>query len=167
MIHRPGAGFWYQFWRAIDSDSVRVFIPFYYLFLLIASLYLGLFAYPIDLIVRPMGQLVYNAWVWLQLPATTMALGGLWLRHGGSAVADISNRLLFRDWMGLWMQLGGHACMCLVLTTFVLTAIVGAVWGQPIYGPIGYIAFVIGTFVLSLQCARKLRRGFQIERDGR
>lgn len=154
---------WARFWDLLDSDSVRPFIPAYYFPLFLWGIYGTFVAHPIALIVDQMGPLVYNVWLWLQIPATVVAMAGLALRHGGSSLAEMSNPLLFRDWLGLWMQFGGHACMHLVLLTFVITGVAGAYWGQPVFSVFAISSYVVGTAVLALQCARKLWRGFQLQ----
>lgn len=155
--------FWTQFWALIDSDSVRNFIYFYYLPFLLWGWYGSFIAFPIALIVDVMGQFAYNLWVWTPIPATICCLVGLWLRHGGSAMEDIDHALLRRDYLGLWMQFGGHACMFFVLLVFEITGSIGAYWGQPVISLFLISSYTLGVCVLALQCLRKLWRGRQYE----
>jgi hypothetical protein len=141
------------------SDSVRNFIWFYYACFIAGSIHLAFFTYPIRVIIGPMGQGLYNAWVWMPLIAAPAALGGLWLRHGGSPAMEINSQLLRRDFLGLWMQVGGHALMAIVLAVFIVTAWVGREPGQPIPSAFWLLAYLIGVAVLCFQCCYKLWRG--------
>lgn len=143
----------------IDSDSVRPFIWLYYLPFLGWGLYGTFIAEPIALIINEMGALAYNLWVWAPIPATTVALFGLYLRHGGSAAEEINHALLRRDYLGLWMQFGGHACMGIVLMIYEVTGIAGAYWGQPVISIFLISSYLIGVMLLAAQCLRKIWRG--------
>lgn len=157
-------GAWAKFWHLVDGDSVRPFIPLYYTPFLLWGVYGTFFASPITLIVDQMSQAAYDAWVWMPIPATTAALAGLAMRHGGAALNAMSTPLLFRDWMGLYLQLAGHACMFLVLLTFEITSISGAYWGQPVISVFLISSYTIGVLLLAMQCARKIQRGLQLGR---
>lgn len=145
--------------RFLVSDSVRNFVWLYYIFFLMWGIYGSFFAHPIGLIVEPMGQLAYNLWVWAPIPATLVSLGGLALRHGGSPADEIRGPLLRADFLGLWMQVGGHTCMFIVLLVFEVTGIIGAYWGQPVISIFLLGAYTIGVAVLAFQCMYKLYRG--------
>lgn len=141
------------------SDSVRSFIWLYY-FWFFASATDGTFrADPINLIVDPMGQGVYDAWVWSPLFATPLALGGLALRHGGSPADQIHGPLLRRDFLGLYMQVGGHAWMAVVLAVYAGTGFYGVEPHQPIPSVWWSCAFFMGASFLSVQCLYKVRLG--------
>jgi hypothetical protein len=141
------------------TDSVRNFIWLYYLPFFLWGIYGSGFAYPIELIVNPMGHVVYDLWVWTPIPATVVALGGLVLRHGGSPADEITGPLLRADFLGLCMQLGGHVCMFIVLAVYEVTGIVGAYWGQPVISVFLISSYCVGVGVLAFQCGYKLRRG--------
>jgi hypothetical protein len=111
-----------------------------------------------------MGQTTYNAWVWMPIPATLSAMAGLALRHGGSALDEMSTPLLFRDWMGLFMQCAGHAAMFPVLLVFEITGVAGSYWGQPVISVFLISSYTIGVALLALQCGRKIWRGRQLGR---
>lgn len=143
----------------LASDSVRNLIWVYYFWFLAWSVYGTFYAYPIRLIVEPMGQLVYNIWVWTPLVATPVALGGLAIRHGGSPAAEIRGPLLRADFLGLWMQVGGHACMAVVIGVFIGTGIMGAEPHQPIPSVFWMAAYFMGCCFLAAQCVYKLRLG--------
>lgn len=143
----------------LASDSVRQFIWLYYVCFLAWSIYGSFFAYPIVLIVDQMGQEVYDVWVWTPLVAAPVALAGLALRHGGSPADDIKGPLLRADFLGLWMQVGGHGCMFMVLAVYIGTAFYGAERGQPIISAICFLAYLIGVGFLTAQCIYKIRLG--------
>lgn len=145
----------------LASDSVRNFIWLYYACFIAWGVYGSFFAYPIDLIVKPMGQLVYNVWVWMPLIAAPVALIGLALRHGGSPADEIKGALLRRDFLGLWMQTGGHACMAVVLAVYIGTAFYYAEPGQPIISAILLVAYLVGVSFLAAQCVYKVYLGRQ------
>jgi hypothetical protein len=143
----------------LRSDSVRNFIWLYYFWFIAGSVDLTFYSYPIKLIADPMGQLVYNAWAWMPLVAAPFALIGLVLRHGGSPAEAIHGRLLRQDFTGLWMQVGGHAAMSLVLAVFIVTAWIGRAPHQPIPSAYWLMAYWMGVTFLCVQCFYKVGLG--------
>lgn len=141
------------------SDSVRNFIWIFYLPMFAWGWYGSVFAYPINLIYDTMGQAIYDVWVWTPIPATGCALVGLVLRHGGSPADQIQGRLLRQDFLGLWMQFGGHACMFVIFSVYEVTGVLGAYWGQPIISVFGFSSYTLGVFILAVQCLYKIRLG--------
>jgi hypothetical protein len=143
----------------LASDSVRNFIWIFYIGFLAWGLWGTFWAYPIDLIVKPMGQLVYNAWVWMPLLAMPTALGGLVLRHGGSPADEINGNLLRRDFLGLWMQVGGHVCMVVTLSVYIAAAIYGSEHRQPLISVFVFVPYLLSVVILAAQCVYKIRLG--------
>jgi hypothetical protein len=95
---------------------------------------------------------------------------GLRMRHGGSTVADMSNQLLFRDWMGLIFQATGHA-VCFVLMVMFQVAAWLAVKnydgpntyaGLTIFCASMLLAWTGGTAILCAQCIRKIQKGLTL-----
>lgn len=161
-----------RFWALLDNDSVRPFISLYYIPWLIWSMFATVVLPPVTVLEAAMGHSVYDAWVWLTIPGTLFPMVGLGLRHGGSSVAHISTPLLFQDWMGLWMQATGHACMCILLLLFEISAVQGAIdymaqqgvyAGMTIFVASILSSYVLGTFLLSMQCLRKIWKGEQLK----
>lgn len=148
---------WFK--EILRSDSVRSFVWLYYFWFIVASIHLSFFSYPVSLIIEPMGQMVYDAWAWMPLLAAPVALGGLALRHGGSPADEIRGQLLRRDFLGLWMQVGGHACMTVVLAVFIGTGWYGAEPGQPTPSVYWLCAYLMGVAFLTAQCAYKIMLG--------
>ena len=161
MWHR----IWLQFWNLVDSDSVRPFIWLYYIPLMLWGVYATFVADPIPMLLSAMGPMLYEVWSITPILGTGAAMLGLWLRHGGSSFIDIHPPLLRRDWLGLWLQLGGHLSMCMVLLALEVSFISEAYWGQPIISAFALSSYCIGTFLLSLQCGRKLWRGELLTRQ--
>jgi hypothetical protein len=153
-----------RFWELLDSESVRLFVWPYYLALLAWGLYAAFFAQPISLIEPTMGHLFYRIWCWVQIPGTLFVLVGLVLRHGGKPIAQMGPVLLFRDYLGLWMQMGGHACMGLVLLAFEVAAVKGAYWGQATFSVFAIAPYVLGCVFLTIQTGRKLWLGEKLHR---
>ena len=171
-------GFWATFWRLIDEDSVRPFVIVYYVPLLAFGVVAIVIAVVLSVASIPSAILAV-LWVWAQVPATLSAMVGLYLRHGGTPVAEMSALLLFRDWIGLGMQLGGHACMVVVLLAFELVAgsivalgpagiaagVLGVlIWWIILFAMAAISSYVIGCTLLSLQVIRKIWRGIQLRR---
>lgn len=148
---------WFK--ELLRSDSVRTFVWGYYFWFIAGSIHLTFFSYPIKLISEPMGLWVYDAWAWMPLLAAPVALGGLALRHGGSPADNIRGPLLRKDFLGLWMQVGGHACMTVVLAVFIGTAIYGAEPGQPTPSAYWLAAYLMGVGFLTAQCVYKIVLG--------
>lgn len=143
----------------LASDSVRNFIWIFYIGFFAWGLWGTFWAYPIDLVVDPMGINVYDAWVWMPLGAMPTALLGLIMRHGGGPAANIHEPLLRRDFMGLWMQVGGHGCMAVVLAVYVGTGIYGADPHQPIISVFVFIPYLVSVLLLMAQCLYKIGLG--------
>jgi hypothetical protein len=165
---------WAEFWNLVDGDSVRPFIMLYYVPLLAFGV-LAVVLLPADF-----ANVLAFLWIWVQIPATSSAMVGLWLRRGGTPVVDMSNLMLFRDWCGLVMQLGGHACMSVVLLAFELVAwdvarqvaatpgaLAVLLWWLIVFAMFAISSYVIGCTLLSLQVARKIWRGIQLRRETR
>lgn len=147
------------FRNVLRSDSVRNFIWLYYFWFIAGAIHLTFFTYPIKVIVGPMGMLVYDAWAWMPLIAAPVALIGLWLRHGGSPSDAIKGRLLRQDFLGLWMQVGGHVCMAVVLAVFIVTAWIGREPFQPVPSSFWLMAYFMGVCFLAAQCVDKVGLG--------
>lgn len=140
----------------LASDSVRNFIWLYYFWFFVGSAHGTFWAYPIPLIVNPMGIWLYDAWVWMPLLAAPVALSGLALRHGGAPASEIRGALLRRDYLGLWMQVGGHGSMSIVLAVYIGTGIYGAEPHQPIPSVFYLCAYFMGVTFLFAQCLYKI-----------
>lgn len=154
----------HRFWELLDSETVRLFVWPYYLALLAWGIYATIFAQPISVIEPVMGHAFYNLWVWLQIPGTLFVLVGLVMRHGGKPLHEMGPVLLFSDYLGLWMQTGGHACMGLLLLAYEVAIVRGGFWGQPLFSFFAIAPFVLGCMFLALQTGRKLRHGALLAR---
>jgi hypothetical protein len=141
-----------SFFEQLDSESVRLFVWPYYIALLAWAIYATLAAQPITS--------VEIAEVWMTIPGTLFVMIGLVLHHGGKPIHEMSGPQLFKDYLGLWMQVGGHVCMFFVLLAFDITAI--GIWSQATF--VGHATvFILGPYVLgcvylALQTIRKLWR---------
>jgi hypothetical protein len=158
----------------LDNDSVRQWVPPYCAAWLTWAL-LATFWLPAVPTIEPiMGHLAYVLWVWLAIPGNLFPTIGLWMRHGGSAVGDMSNRLLFRDWMGLILQATGHAACHVLLVMFQISAWVAvanytgpsAYAGMTLFCAIMLTPWTFGVLLLCAQCVRKIQRGLKFEQQG-
>lgn len=145
----------------LASDSVRNFIWIFYIGFLAWGFWGTFWAYPIDLIIDPMGIKVYDAWVWMPLLAIPTALLGLVLRHGGSPADEIDGNLLRRDFLGLWMQVGGHLCQAVTLAVYIGAGIYGAQHRQPIVSVFVFVPYLVSVLILAAQCVYKIHLGRQ------
>ena len=153
-----------QFWTLLDSENVRLFVWPYYLFLLAWGIYAAVWADVIGIVEPEMGHVAYVSWVWAHIVGTLSVMAGLLLREGGKTLAEMNTVALFRDWMGLWLQLGGHFCMCMVLVLYEVSGIRGSYFGQAIYSQFLVPPFIIGCTFLCLQTGRKLYRAEMLNR---
>lgn len=153
-----------RFWVLLDSETVRLFVWPFYLALQAWAIYGIFFAAPIEFVQAVMGAFAYDLWLWMCLAGTSSVLTGLALRRGGTPVAQMSWPMLYRDYLGLWMQLGGHLCMFLVLAVYEVSAIRGAHWGQAAFSIFALAPYVLGCLFLALQTARKLWHGERLHR---
>lgn len=164
---------WWQ--RKLLSDSVREFVPHYNAAWLTWAVLATALLPAVPTVSEAMGIGAYWWWTWLAIPANLLPIVGLKMRHGGSAIQDMSKRLLMRDWFGLVFQAAGHALGCFLLLMFEISAVI-TVWtytGPHVYaGLTVFAAFMLwpwaeGTFLLSAQCIQKVNRGRQIEAQQR
>lgn len=149
----------------IDGDSVRPFIWLFYIPLMAWGFYATLVAADLQMLGSTLGPVIYSIWEFAPIPGTLSVMIGLVLRHGGSALTEISRPLLYRDWLGLWMQFGGHSSMCLVLVAYEVSTISEASWGQPVISTFALSSYALGTALLALQCLRKIIRAEQLSRS--
>lgn len=131
----------------------------YYTPFLLWGLYGTFAAEPIQLIVDQIGIQAYDLWVWAVIPGALAAMTGLVLRHGGSPAEAITGPLLRLDYLGLRMQVGGHAFMAIVLFIYEITGIRGAYWGQPVISLFLISSYCMGVPFLAAQCLWKLHLG--------
>lgn len=155
----------------LDSDTVRDWVgPYCSAWLIWAVLATFVFP-PVPTIEPIMGHVAYLLWVGVAIPANLMPIIGLKMRHGGSSIQNMSNRLLFRDWMGLILQATGHAVAHVLLVMFQISAWIAAYTYQ---GPSAYagmtifcasmlIPWTFGVVFLCAQCLRKIQIGQQLD----
>lgn len=156
-----------RFWALLDSETVRLFVWPYYISLLAWALYGTFFSAPVQIVDPVMGHLFYNLWLWVQIPGTLFVMVGLAIRHGGKSIAEMTTPMLLSDYIGLWMQLGGHLCMFFVLLAFEVAGITGAYWGQAVFSLYAIAPYTLGCLMLTLQTARKLWHGERLHRATR
>lgn len=163
---------WRGFLDLVYGDSVRPFVWLYYVPLMI----FGVAAIVITVVLTYVGipsAALTVLWIWVQVPATCAAMIGLWLRHGGTPIDEMNGPPSFRDWIGLLLQFGGHACMAVVLVGFELVAgrvvalgpfgvatdVLGVlIWWIVLFAMAAISSYVIGCSLLSLQVALKIGR---------
>lgn len=174
MLLLPPRPLFRRFWEFVEDDSVRNFIPLYYLPWLLWAIFATFLFPPVSILQDAMGHNAYIAWVWMTIPGAVGPLVGLMMRHGGSDIANMSTPLLLRDWMGLVLQGTGHAMMCVLLILFEISAVEGAInymqteglyAGMTILVAFLLSSYMFGTFVLSLQAVRKIQKGKQLKRN--
>lgn len=153
-----------MFWELLDSETVRLFVWPFYMGLLSWGIYATFWAQPIAFVEDVMGHAFYNLWVWTCIAGTLSVMLGLALRHGGKSVLQMTAPMLMSDYIGLWMQLGGHTCMGFVLLAFETSAVKGAYFGQSVFSVFVIAPYVLGCFFLALQTARKLWHGERLHR---
>src|SRR2546425_1174632 len=76
-------------------------------------------------------------------PGTLFVLIGWMLRPDRKTASRMGPVMRLSRYRGMWMQVGGHACMGLVLLAFEVAAIKGPYWGQATFS-----VFVIAPYVL-------------------
>jgi hypothetical protein len=150
--------------RMLDSESVRLFVWPFYLALLAWGIYSTIWAWPSSVIEPVMGHEVYVLWSWMFIPGTLFVLVGLALRHGGKPLDEMGPVLLFGDYLGLFMQRGGHVCMGLLLFMYEFSIVKGGFWGQPLFSFFAISPYVLGCYFLAHQAHRKIRSGEVLHR---
>lgn len=159
--------------ETLDTDSVRKWVPPYCTIWLTWALFALFLFPPVPTLYGNMGPVAYWLWVSIAIPANIAPMVGLWMRHGGSDIKDMSKGLLFRDWMGLVLQATGHAACHVLLLMFQVSAWIGVYSytgpntyaGLTIFAASMLLAWTGGTLVLCAQCIRKIQRGLQIEHE--
>lgn len=158
------------FLKLLDSETVRLFVWPFYLVLLAFGVFAEVYLNKDNALSVAMGPSHYNLWVWTQITATLAVMIGLAMRHGGKPVAEMSDRLLWVDWMGLFMQLGGHICMFWVLLDFEIYTGGTIDWRSDvirIYAVFALAAYVLGCLFLAAQVGRKIWHGEKLHRRTR
>lgn len=153
------------FTMMLDSENVRLFVWPYYSSLLAWGIYASIWAWPLSIVEPVMGPLVYQAWLWLFIPGTLFVMVGLGLRRGDKPISEMGTALLFTDYLGLWMQLGGHTCMGLLLAAYEVSIVRGGYWREPLFSFFAIAPYVLGCMFLALQAGRKLRHGEKLHRQ--
>lgn len=160
--------------KVLRNDSVRFWVSPYCAIWLLFAIPATFILPPIKTLADAMGHSGYLAWVWISIPANLAPIAGLMMRHGGSDISAMSDRLLLRDWWGLLLQILGHYVCFLLLLWFEVTAWV-AVWtytgpsewaGVTAFAGVMLLAWTGGVFVLGSQTVLKVQRGREIERTG-
>lgn len=150
----------------LDSETVRLFVWPFYLGLLAWGVYASIWAWPLSIVEAVMGRSLYLAWLWMHIPGTLFVMIGLALRHGGKPLDEMGPILLFSDYLGLYMQRGGHICMGLLLFMYEVSVVKGGYWGQPLYSFFVIAPYVLGCGFLALQTHRKIKRGKLLHQEG-
>jgi len=130
--------------EALDNKEVRRFVWLWYFPLFLWGIYGTFLASPNATVEPIMGHMVYNLWVWLCLLATSWVMVALTLRSETG------------EYIGLWMQAGGHFAMFWVVLTFWVCAIVGTPWGAGSFGIFALSALPVGCLWLSAQAGREI-----------
>lgn len=152
----------------VDSESVRLFIWPYYFAFLAFGLYATIHGWPSNVVEPVMGNSTYLCWLWMHIPATLFVLIGLLLRHGGKPVHEMNAPLLFADFIGLYMQRGGHLAVFCLLSVYDFTVIRGGnFYGQAMYSFFILLPYTMGCLLLALQVHRKIHRGDLLHREGK
>jgi hypothetical protein len=142
-------------WKVITTDQVRPFVWVYYIALWIWGVYGTFFAAPATYVLPVMGQLVYDAWVWLQIIATSIVMCGLIIEDTAKSIRLIRH--------GIHLQTGGHGCMFFVLLGYEVSAIRVTAWGEGTYSIFVISPYVVGCLLLTLQGIVKIVAAEQIE----
>lgn len=147
-----------RFWVLLDSETVRLFVWPFYSFLLLLGIYGLVWADRPLLIEATMSPQVYTAWNVFLICAALAVIAGLVLRHGGAPIGQLTNPQADRDYLGLILQTGGHATMCLDLLAYEIAGVQGTQWGQNVPSLFFVPPVIIGCLFLTVQTFRKLRR---------
>ncbi|CAA0134551.1 Uncharacterised protein [Mycolicibacterium vanbaalenii] len=156
-----------RFWALLDSETVRLFVWPFFIGLLCWGIYGTFFSAPIQFVYPVMGEAWYNIWIWMHIPGPAAVLAGLMMRRGGTPIAQMSTPMLFRDYMGLWLQLGGYVTMFFALLYYEISAIQATHWGASAFSVFALAPYVLGCLFLALQTGRKLWRGETLHRATR
>lgn len=137
-------------WKMIRTDKVRPFVWVYYIALCIWGFYGTFFAAPATYVLPVMGNIVYDLWVWLQLVATSIVMGGLRIEDKAKTETGKSTQAAIR------LQVGGHASMFFVLLAYEVSAITATHWGEGTYSIFAIAPYVMGCLLLAAQGVVKL-----------
>lgn len=152
----------------VDSESVRLFVWPYYVAFLAFGLYATIVGWPQNVVEPVMGRWTYLAWLWMHIPSTVFVLVGLILRHGGKPVHEMTGPLLFADFLGLYMQRGGHIAVFCLLSVYDFAVLRGGSFNsQALYSFFILIPYTLGCLLLALQVHRKIHHGDILHKEGR
>lgn len=143
-----GRAFLTWFWKQIDEEKVEMFVWGYYITLLTWGILAAFFVAPIRVVQNIMGHELYYAWVWMNIIGTLCVMTGL-LLPGPKG-----------HYLGLWLRLGGNACMGLVLFAFEYSGLKTLPLPRDdslmIFILLAMAPYVLGCVFLALQASRQL-----------
>jgi hypothetical protein len=142
-------------WRVILSDKVRPFIWVYSAALLIYGIYATFFGAPATYVLRVMGHLVYDGWVWLLILAPSIVMCGLIVEDTAKSIRLVRH--------GVHLQTGGLACMFFILLSYEVSAISATVWGEDTFSIFAIAPYVLGCLILTVQGVVKIVTAEQIK----
>ncbi len=170
-VNPPLARFKAWLLTKLDNDSVRPWVPAYnsaWLAWAILATFWPRSLPVVTTIYDAMGPDAYMLWVWMAIPANLSPIIGLAIRHGGSSIQGMSKPLLFADWMGLFLQAGGHAIAHVLLIMFEISVVIAVCTypspvGMTIFAGFMLLPWTGGVAFLCAQCLRKVQRGIALE----
>lgn len=145
------------FWAQLDGGKVDPYVWGYYITLLSWGVLATFVLAPIDVVQSVMGHRIYDYWAWMNIAGTLCVLTG--------KVLPGKSRYL-----GLWMELGGNACMCLVLFAFEYSGMAGTLPLEAgdslmVFVLLALAPYVLGCGLLTMQSGRKLWQVEQVKRQ--
>lgn len=152
---------WSRIEEWLNSDSVIPYVWVYYIWLFV----FGIFAvshHAAGAVHRQLGLTTYTMWIWTCVFGTASVMIGLMLRHGSTPLEDMTGRQLFNDWLGLWMQWGGHAGMFMVLLAFELSGLSDSQTLQDPFVLFAIAPYVQGCAILWVTTSMKLAKAAQL-----
>lgn len=153
---------WFRIVQWLNSDSVLPYVWVYYIWLFLFGVYAVAWSEPVQGLDDNLGPAGYMWWAWMNIIGTASVMIGLTLRHGGTPVVQMSGRQLFSDWLGLWMQWGGHAAMFLVLLVAEIAGVSEISWGDDAFVLFLLAPYMQGCLILWLTTSLKLAKAAQL-----
>lgn len=143
---------WRELMDIIDSRTVRLFQALMYLGWATFGLYAVLFAEPVEVVDRAMGNVAYTTWVGVNILGPLMVAIGCYLARGTRVAGQLTSRAA----NGLVLQLFGDIAVTLMLVAYWGATLYSAWWGKGVHALFTYTCLSGCALLLTIGDVRRL-----------
>ena len=146
------------FYRAVDSDNVRVFQAIVYLGMFVSGIYMIAYGAPTT-VQKELGEYMHDVWVSLTIVSPLIVTLGYRMVYAGK------DRVLHsrkpggggRIYWGWYLQAGGDFAVCMVYLTYIIAALSSDWLQRDIFAAFITTSLMICAVVLVIRDLRRVR----------